>query len=370
MTPKQHKPYTKHLSIVIQGPVVENNQQLQFGTVQVCRAWRTLFPYAQIVLSTWKQYKDSSNLCDVDTIVTSDDPGPTLPPQPAMGYPAQNHNRMIMSTKRGLEACTNEFVIKARTDILPCKFELEAILRHSRRLPRLKKHSLLEDRIGVLEKVSFNSFAFLTTSHLRQPRCRHLSDIVQCGARSDLLEYWSAPLIKHIHHRLDGDALTTQYQAMDRPESYLFHRWVIARRVVDSVLFSCDRPYHIVNTKCEHILFANFFIVSHKHAAFTMPAHIHTSKNKDDFTHTAFTHLSRLEYYTNGLAILILSRMVCLKLKLQTIQSKLQSKLLERGIDTLPLRHKRTGRIVNIDFSQCWVCTLRLSRSVRSWISK
>lgn len=97
------------VSVVIQGPVGT-------GTKDVVESVRRFLPSAQVVLSTWEG--SSTGGLSVDEVVLSRDPG-SVPYPEADGSPSPrlaNTNRMLRSTRAGLDRAERPFALKLRSD--------------------------------------------------------------------------------------------------------------------------------------------------------------------------------------------------------------------------------------------------------------
>lgn len=97
----------QELSIIVQG-------ECGSSTRQALASLRTVFPDAEIILSTWK----GSNVdgLDADLIVFCDDPGSTYADEVA-GI-RNNLNRQIVSTRCALPFASRPFTLKTRSDLL------------------------------------------------------------------------------------------------------------------------------------------------------------------------------------------------------------------------------------------------------------
>jgi hypothetical protein len=166
---------TPPLSFVVQGPIVAEKAG-NFSTREVLRSIRKHFPWAELILSTWKGAVLSD--LDFDILVLSDDPGGFTHKDSMI-----NCNRMLLSTKAGIEKANHQLIVKTRTDIL---FENNALLT------QLKAITLIKSKYGLFER-----FVLSTIFYVRDPiklnLLFHASDIFLIGTRSSLLTYFSAP---------------------------------------------------------------------------------------------------------------------------------------------------------------------------------
>ena len=294
------------ISVVIQGPVYDVVPERSFGTEDVVQAWRRLIgDDCSIIISTWKN-KHAINI-SADRIVTSEDPGETLPR--AVGRTTQNHNRMIVSTVAGLKTATTEYIIKSRTDILPIKCEVSGILGCLQTQNRTKKYAMFKMPIGVFYKYTYNSNAVISARQYFYPVQRHLSDIVQIGKRHDLLDYWSAPLLntKTFYNNLStADNLLSAHDNIDRPESYLFHHWAAKHGYPLPNYTTNSRPYLRWSYRSERLMYANFYVFDDAQCLVTGPKHFDKPTFPPVFSAKTFSVMQRLSNNTCGLSCIVL----------------------------------------------------------------
>lgn len=175
------------LSVVIQGPVTD--LRATFHTIQSVRRH---LPGSEIVLSTWapaqrdKSFAERIELLAVDHLVLSQDPGAWLHNPSGV---RSNLHRMLLSTKNGLEAATNESVLKLRTDteLVGTGF-LNGASHFDQRIP---ESSILEAKVTVPSAFTRSSFPRPARRAARRiPAILHVSDWAAYGLRSDLLQLY------------------------------------------------------------------------------------------------------------------------------------------------------------------------------------
>lgn len=131
-------------------------------------------PHAEIIVSTWPD-EDLTGI-DADVVVSSADPGVLLD----FNGNRHNINRQIVSTLTGIRAASRQYVLKLRTDHFLTGSQIAVMGTYDSRLPAVDR--LLHQPITV------------TTLFIRNPAkvplLFHLSDLVQFGARDDMLEFW------------------------------------------------------------------------------------------------------------------------------------------------------------------------------------
>jgi hypothetical protein len=180
----------KNLSFVVQGPIVtESNQSVGvYSTNQVLHSIRQYYPEAEIILSTWQ----GSNVSGLtyDQLVLSEDPGGFK-----LGGLTMNYNRLILSTKAGIQLADRSYVVKTRTDIIFTGNQLCQLLQYI---------SPTKGKYGV-----FNNYVLSTTWYVRNPiklnLVFHPSDIFLVGKKEDILSHFDAPLQPRNYYFNDDD---------------------------------------------------------------------------------------------------------------------------------------------------------------------
>lgn len=182
-----HRQRYKDLSVVVQGPLFDLPSA--FRTIQSVRRH---LPDSEIVLSTWAPQSDDTSfaerieLLDYDQIVLSEDPGAWL--HNPYGVRSNLH-RMLMSTRRGVEAAANDRVLKLRTDteLVGTEF-LSGAERFRQRSAEL---SVLDEKVTIPSAFTRSSFPRARTRGAgRYPAILHISDWAAYGLRSDLLRLY------------------------------------------------------------------------------------------------------------------------------------------------------------------------------------
>ena len=173
---KYPNPFSSDIAIVIQGPIVIENQT----TLRVVSFYLDRYPDAVIVLSTWS----NTPIQDLDpfTILSNSGKIKLVLSEDLETPGVFNVNRQIVSTLNGLNAADGKqtYAIKTRTD---------QILTNPRLFNSLK--TLLEisseefDSARRIVISSLNTFAF---------RLYGASDMFQFGNTKDLVKFWEQPL--------------------------------------------------------------------------------------------------------------------------------------------------------------------------------
>jgi hypothetical protein len=170
--------HPRDVSVVVQGPVAAE-------TPAVLASVRALVPEAELVLSTWQGA--STTGLDVDVLLHSVDPGST---EYWQGNDRRvNTNRMIRSTRAGVEAATRPWVLKLRQDTPVLSRAFLSWADHP--APRTDELRVFGQRV-------------LTTSIASRGAARnpsflfHPSDCVHFGRAEDLRHLWGADEVDEV----------------------------------------------------------------------------------------------------------------------------------------------------------------------------
>jgi hypothetical protein len=209
---------TDEVSVVIQGALGRGNL-----AEQVIDAARRHLPGCQIVLSTWEGERELG--VPVDQRVECADPG--APWQVHEEWPS-NTNRLSVSTRAGLEACTRPYTLKLRSDtpLEGARF-LEIFQRYPERGTALR---LLRDRIVVINYYCWNPEA-------RPYGLFSIADTVNFGRTEDVRELWSRPLDEE-------PAIATWFETHARPNPDLCS-WAVFRYTPEQLLWLGFLRQHI-----------------------------------------------------------------------------------------------------------------------------
>ena len=168
---------SREISVVIQGPLYRSLAPTR-GIDACVASVRKHLPHAEIIISTWAD-EDLSDI-DADHIVTSADPGVLLD----FNGNRHNTNRQIVSTVAGIQASSRDYVLKLRSDHVLTGSRIAVMGAYDPSVPFGKR--LLKQPITV-------STLFIRNP-AKVPLLFHLSDLVQFGARSDMLGFWDQRL--------------------------------------------------------------------------------------------------------------------------------------------------------------------------------
>lgn len=167
---------SSEISIIVQGPVVENL------TRRCLLSIRKIFPESELILSTWN-FTPVDKL-PFDKVVFSEDPGGILLAETKTHKYYSNINRQIISTKAGLNAATRKYAIKFRTDML---FFSSNFLNFFFLYPfRNEQYRFLKNRLIVSTIFSPNPS--------RNKKPFSISDWFTFGLTEDVKNLWNIPL--------------------------------------------------------------------------------------------------------------------------------------------------------------------------------
>lgn len=176
------------ISIVVQGPVIrESALNITDQTTQlVCARIKSLFPRAELILSTWEN-ENTENII-YDKCVLSVDPGATWFNYGNEGL-LNNCNRLIVSTQAGIKAATRPYVFKIRSDLFVCSSDF---LNYFDRFSQYnEKYKFVKSRILAFSLYSTTGHK---TSLFTMYRPFHISDWAYFGYKEDLEDLYTIPL--------------------------------------------------------------------------------------------------------------------------------------------------------------------------------
>ena len=254
---------SSHISVVIQGLThyVEGDENCLF--YKCINSIKEYLPNAEIIVSTWKGQECDETV--IDKVIFSSDPGAF---SNKVGR-VWNYNRMLVSTKVGIENSTRQYVLKFRSDIYLSGnnfFLKKEILKKDEGKYLINKNKIIITNLFIRKPDSYAHLLF------------HLSDIVQFGLKSDLYNLWCGNLYKKedVIHELKWK-YTFNYLGYSGerivPEQALMIDWlgragisfflpyatfVNKQYLKDSELF-LNKNFYIVDWECSGIEFPNRF---------------------------------------------------------------------------------------------------------------
>ncbi|MGF1667807.1 MAG: WavE lipopolysaccharide synthesis family protein [Acidimicrobiia bacterium] len=167
------------VSVVVQGPVGPRLSD-------VLASVRRVLPAAQLIVSTW-QGSDVVGL-DADDVILNEDPGsvPLIDEDGAATPRMMNVNRMLVSSRNGVERCERSWSIKLRSD---SPIESPAFVDWIGRYPTRV------DELDVFDQRILTSTIATRPGRAAPGYLFHPSDCVHIGTTSDLRRLWATPTI-------------------------------------------------------------------------------------------------------------------------------------------------------------------------------
>lgn len=205
------------LTILFQGPIIQENSVTYLSVYSA----RQSFPDAPIIISTWNGHKQfiSKNLYDIKNVkfIFSEDPGAAFckPNSPL------NVNRVIVSSKNGLEKVTTDYVLKCRSDIV---FKNNNVFKLYYKYNSSIKNSKLK---LVSEKVLFSNQTSLNPSRI--PILYHLCDWLALGRTKDVIDIFNIDLMPdkdfywYLNNKKPEDNLTPGNLSRYMSEDYIIY---------------------------------------------------------------------------------------------------------------------------------------------------
>lgn len=173
---------SSEISVIIQGPSLHNEgngSQLEACVDSI----RRILPQAEIILSTWKGQSYNPDI--VDYVVLSEDPGSV---SNWLGQ-SWNFNRMVVSTRNGLEKASRPYTLKFRADLRLSSAEIcvrpQSIEKDIDARFKIFRHPVVMTNIFARNPASCAPLLF------------HPSDIAQFGLTEDLTELWNRSFFDH-----------------------------------------------------------------------------------------------------------------------------------------------------------------------------
>lgn len=168
---------SSQISVVIQGPLYRQLGPSR-GIVACIESSRAHLPHAEIVVATWED-EDHDGI-DADAVVSPADPGVLHD----FNGNRHNTNRQAVSTLAGIRSATRPYILKMRSDHILCGSSMAVIGSYDPSVPEPER--LLRTPITVT--------TLFIRNPVKVPLLFHLSDLVQFGARDDMLYFWDQEL--------------------------------------------------------------------------------------------------------------------------------------------------------------------------------
>jgi len=173
-TKSAQKIYNNEFSIVMQGPILNDDQ----FTLETIKLYKTIFPGACLILSTWE------NECNDDILLIKKEGVVLILNKKPENPGPYNVNMQLVTTINGIkkaESIGSKYVLKTRTD------------------QRLHRHDLFDYFKNIQSvfplKVNEQSQRLIVTSFATcKYRLYGVTDFLMFGSIEDMLNYWSTPL--------------------------------------------------------------------------------------------------------------------------------------------------------------------------------
>lgn len=224
--------YGNNISIVMQGPLLHEGK-IDWNVIRNIHETIMLAPKAELIVSTWEcdhhiKQDILAEFSDVPVVwIWNKDPGGLSHKVMNQVY-TTNINRMIVSSRQGLEMATRELVIKMRTDCFLTGQNFADVAYHFFSgvswYAREKPYSVFSERV-----INCNLFARDVRSYIPYPF--HPGDIFMMGRRGDVLSFFSAPLMTTESFGVFSKGLLSSVLRLV-PEQYLWlHRLQQSHRI-------------------------------------------------------------------------------------------------------------------------------------------
>lgn len=163
-------------------------------------------PNCEILISTWEGEKTSYLKNVADKIILNKDPGSL--PGLKFDDKANNINRLIVSSKSGLNLAKGELIVKLRSDL---RFYLHDIVKYY--YQEIESYSSVSPDTFGNKIISSNLFTLDPRFVERMPY--HISDWIQIGEASDIKKMWDIELYDNV------DALYYNFNKFAKGSNYL-----------------------------------------------------------------------------------------------------------------------------------------------------
>lgn len=269
--------FLKDISVVVQGPIDK------IVTLKCLKSIKKYLPHAEIILSTWEG--SDIDILDglYDKVVLNKDPGFSFYSKDKNSK-LNNVNRMIVSSKAGLDLVTTKYVLKFRTDLY---LTGNSFLKYFN-----KFNSYNNEHLRVAEKRILSC-----AKYARNPNCKdnpypmHPSDIIFFGLTSDVKKVYDIPLMNNEdanyfrHHK---NTFNNNMLSRYLPEQHIWVNYLNYKKCNNAV--DCNKE----NIKDSELSFANNLVILSK-----FQLNIRSDK-KDFFSslpHGCYTNYSWLKMY-------------------------------------------------------------------------
>lgn len=212
---KKYSTITNDISVVVQGlvePIV---------TSRCLKSIRKFLPNAEIILSTWQDTDLSSLNGLYDKLVLNKSPEAIVFDDKTQKI--NNLNRILLSSKTGIDAATKKYVLRIRSDLI---LKNDNLLKLFDNFPvRNQKSVLFKQKIFAYEKFSLK---YNKKKNIKQRMLFHISDWCYFGLKEDLQELFNIPLVQEPdfsryfdYHKKNTDDIHSSRTWRMSPEQYI-----------------------------------------------------------------------------------------------------------------------------------------------------
>lgn len=244
------------ISIVIAGPAY-----FEFDIIYSVSELRQVFKNPEIILASNDAFliQKAKKTNYFDTIIDVPNAG-ELPSLKFTNHPIGNNNinKLIETSKRGINAASNDIVLKLRTDQILLSNEILTIWERIAPISQITK-----------KKKIITSSVFSINPRYSERMPYHIGDMLQFGHKEDLLKYYSAPeypfLYSIWYENHKHETYSNKNEKMFRSK-YAVEQWLALHYIFGSedkfpIKFHNDFSDEII-TDFENT-FIDYFVIAH-----------------------------------------------------------------------------------------------------------
>lgn len=258
---------SEDITVVIQGPLFRNSNHGD-GVASTVESVKKYLPHAEIIISTWTS-EEVNGLVGINKFIVSDPPEAMVD---SFGN-VNNFGRQVLSTFRGIEEATRPYVLKIRADH---KVEGDQLFLLPSRVNSNNTYAYFSRKIIIT--------SFFVRDPLKIPFLFHISDLVQFGAKADMLRFWGSKIpseesmrqknVSRLPRLFGNFAGITSFREL--PEQTLTRLW-LEREGLDVYLdFPCTTDFRLFSI-WEKVLTENFEILDFDASGIRYPDRFHAA---------------------------------------------------------------------------------------------
>ncbi|WP_294611996.1 WavE lipopolysaccharide synthesis family protein [uncultured Gilliamella sp.] len=313
---------TDEISVVVQGPIYPNLTEHNLLSI------RNFLPNAEIILSTWH----GSNVYSLnyDKLILNDDPGGFT--HKCNQLKTNNINRLIVSSRNGIAAAKNKYVLKIRSDF---------ILKGSSFLKFFDRYDLVEPDF-VIFKHKILACSYFSRNPRKVNLMFHPSDIAFFGLKDDLFNLFDIALMSksdEFYIKKDG-----KWDRKYAPEQYIFITFLQKNnKNVSCSNYEPASENNIMQT--ERYFTSNFIFLDWKLFNLIPPAKLNNFRKLDHFSCITHIEWKRLYYKYVTLTPNKFAGMNMERLKLNSILLYYRLLKIIAKLVTLPIVGKKNKKL-------------------------